>query len=291
MNASRINFREKGQAAVLLVLTMVVLLGFTALAIDGGRLYSDRRHAQNAADAAALAGALQKANNQPNNIILQVLQTSAAGNGYHPPNVTGNISEPHNDLYGKYFLVSSTITSTIPATFAQFVYNGPLQNRVSAVARVYISQPAMPGYAIIAMGDCTTEGGAQAELSGGGNNGAIETYLGGIFLNAPENAGNQCAIDTSTSTLSLGIVAHDGAHIASVGSVDYAGVSKVAPNPIDTGMNFGERIEDPLEELPEPVCTNNGSISGNVYQPGRLLRRRHRFICCCSIYYCARPLD
>jgi uncharacterized membrane protein len=44
---------EKGQAIVLLVLSFVVLLGFAALAIDGSMIYSDRRTAQNAADAAA----------------------------------------------------------------------------------------------------------------------------------------------------------------------------------------------------------------------------------------------
>jgi Flp pilus assembly protein TadG len=265
----RFSRSQKGQAAVLLILTMVVLLGFTALAVDGGRLYSDRRHAQNAADAAALTGALQKANKQSDAVVLQALRASANRNGYNDQQVSGEVSGPFNDLYGKYYLVSTIITSTIDATFAQFIYGGPLQNKVKAVARVYISQPALPGFAIITMGDCTAEGGAQAELSGGGNNGAIETYQGGIFLNAPENPGNQCSIDTSTSTLSVGIAAYDGAHIASVGSVDYSGVSKVYPTPIDTGMNFGEPINDPLEDLPEPVCTANGSVAGGVYHPGR----------------------
>jgi len=45
---------ERGQVLVLLVLALVGLLGFTALAIDGGMVYSDRRTAQNAADASAL---------------------------------------------------------------------------------------------------------------------------------------------------------------------------------------------------------------------------------------------
>lgn len=46
---------ERGQAATLVGLMMVVLLGFTALAVDGGRFYMERRFLQNAADAAALA--------------------------------------------------------------------------------------------------------------------------------------------------------------------------------------------------------------------------------------------
>ncbi|MFM8322004.1 MAG: TadE/TadG family type IV pilus assembly protein [Chloroflexota bacterium] len=48
---------ERGQAIVMIVLAMVVLLGFTALAIDGAMVYSDRRFAQSGADSASLAGA------------------------------------------------------------------------------------------------------------------------------------------------------------------------------------------------------------------------------------------
>jgi hypothetical protein len=47
---------EGGQAILIAVLAMTVLLGFTALAIDIGMLYEDRRHFQNSADAMALAG-------------------------------------------------------------------------------------------------------------------------------------------------------------------------------------------------------------------------------------------
>ena len=48
--------RERGQTLLLFVLALSVLLGFTAMAIDVGMLYQDRRHLQNTADAAALAG-------------------------------------------------------------------------------------------------------------------------------------------------------------------------------------------------------------------------------------------
>ncbi len=47
---------EGGQALILAVLVMAVLLGFTAMAIDVGLLFENRRHLQNSADAMALAG-------------------------------------------------------------------------------------------------------------------------------------------------------------------------------------------------------------------------------------------
>jgi hypothetical protein len=49
---------EKGQTTVLVVLSMVVLLGFVALAVDVGMLFRARRNVQIVADAAATAGAL-----------------------------------------------------------------------------------------------------------------------------------------------------------------------------------------------------------------------------------------
>ncbi|NJN44788.1 MAG: hypothetical protein HC806_08780 [Anaerolineae bacterium] len=53
---------ESGQVLVILVLVIVGLLAFTALAIDGGLLLADRRGAQNAGDAAVLAGGYRLAN-------------------------------------------------------------------------------------------------------------------------------------------------------------------------------------------------------------------------------------
>ena len=47
---------EGGQALVLFVLALAVILGFVAMTIDLGLLFEDRRHLQNTADAAALAG-------------------------------------------------------------------------------------------------------------------------------------------------------------------------------------------------------------------------------------------
>ncbi len=49
--------RRNGQTLVTVALLLVVLIGFLAVAIDVGNLYAQRRFMQNAADAAALAGA------------------------------------------------------------------------------------------------------------------------------------------------------------------------------------------------------------------------------------------
>lgn len=87
---------ENGQGIVMLALLLVVLLVFAALAIDAGNAYTEKREAQNAADAAAMAGARQlvlecskqdQVANDPNyhgsgavaaNIATQVTQMAAA---------------------------------------------------------------------------------------------------------------------------------------------------------------------------------------------------------------------
>jgi Flp pilus assembly protein TadG len=51
----RFESNQSGQAIVLIALTLVLLIGMAALAIDGGGVLFLRRDAQNAADAAALA--------------------------------------------------------------------------------------------------------------------------------------------------------------------------------------------------------------------------------------------
>ena len=53
---------ERGQALILIAFAAIALFGITGLAIDGSNKYSDRRHAQNAADTAALSAALVKTN-------------------------------------------------------------------------------------------------------------------------------------------------------------------------------------------------------------------------------------
>jgi len=53
---SQLILSERGQTLLIFVLAMTVLLGFTAMAIDIGMFYEDRRHLQNSADAMALAG-------------------------------------------------------------------------------------------------------------------------------------------------------------------------------------------------------------------------------------------
>ena len=78
---------ERGQALVMIAFAILGLLALTALSIDGGNVYSDRRNAQNAADTAVLATALSMIRNPDDAssdwvVSKQAGLNRAADNGY-----------------------------------------------------------------------------------------------------------------------------------------------------------------------------------------------------------------
>lgn len=151
---------EKGQALILIAFGAIVLVGFTGLAIDGSRVFSDRRHAQNAADTAALAAALSKIRADPPATGDAVAEAAglarAASNGYDN---TNSIVEVHNcaesnlnppceglpagaDLAEKEKYLQVVIRLTTYTTFARVIGRTEIPSVVSAIAR---AEPGGPG--------------------------------------------------------------------------------------------------------------------------------------------------
>ncbi len=56
---------ESGQTMIMVAILLPVMLGVSGLALDVGSLYSHKRRMQTAADAAALAGALEVNRGRP----------------------------------------------------------------------------------------------------------------------------------------------------------------------------------------------------------------------------------
>ena len=75
--------KEEGTVAVIVALSMTVLLGFVALAVDFGMMAVCRQSLQNAADAAALAAAADLGAKKPEKVNLTVAEYCAA-NGFAP---------------------------------------------------------------------------------------------------------------------------------------------------------------------------------------------------------------
>jgi hypothetical protein len=114
---------------------MVGLIGFVALAIDGGRLYAEKRHAQNAADNSAMAAARAKCINQD---FAAVALSLANENGYDNDGVgdTVTVNNPPTSgpSAGDSEYVEVIIVSNFPGTLIQFFRPGGLQVTVRAVS-------------------------------------------------------------------------------------------------------------------------------------------------------------
>jgi hypothetical protein len=205
---------EKGQALIFIVIGFVILLGFVGLAIDGGRVYSDRRHAQNSSDAASLAGGAAAALNMENSRLFYTdfdcgnddgrLSTAikaakdaaiarAASNGF---TIDTDVSDYHgvtvicgvdtsSGFADKYMDVTVDLTTVTHAYFAQFFSNGELQSEVTAVTRVRPRIPFAFGHAIVALGKQDCSGNQYGTIFGGSSK--VHIVGGGVFSNGCMN--------------------------------------------------------------------------------------------------------
>jgi Flp pilus assembly protein TadG len=91
---------ERGQAIVLTVLSLAVLLGMAALVLDVGAWFQQKRHLQATADAAALAGAQMLPDN-PGGALAEALSNAGKnGGGVAGADVTISSSRATNDTIG-----------------------------------------------------------------------------------------------------------------------------------------------------------------------------------------------
>jgi Flp pilus assembly protein TadG len=195
---------ERGQAIVYLVLGLVVFLGFVALAIDGGMALADRRHEQNAADAASLAGGGKAALDMDSskitsgnwscaklsaNAILNHAEVAAYNRAkdnnftltYPRGTSLHNYASATCSDSGKYMDVSVEISATTQANFLQLVFPKALHNEVEAVTRVYPRGPLAFGNAIVALNGDTCSGSQNGVMFKGNGDSIING--GGVFSN------------------------------------------------------------------------------------------------------------
>lgn len=255
---------EHGQITVLMVFAIIALFGSAALAIDGGMLYFQRRAAQSAADNAVMTGALAIFKGydsaQTETIVLESTKRNGFDNSaddvevyvYWPP-------QAPNAYAGNTDFIQVIITSRIPLAFIQFVYQGPVEVTVEAVAHVRENAEIAPGNAIFASNPqaCWTldfYGTADFEISGGGS----------------VHSNSDCSCGSGANTGSIEVTVEDGGIVTSVGCWDSAGSGSVDPAPITTSPQTLNQV--PLLDcsgLPnqDPVNTNNEeTIQPGVYE-------------------------
>jgi hypothetical protein len=131
---------------VWVIVCLAVILGVVALGMDGGRLMEERRHAQDAADAAALAAAddlfLNYRLNQgadAGGTAQAAAVASAAANGYSndgaASTITVNVPPLSGQFAGQAGYAEFVIQSNLAGSFSALFTDGPLPVRARAVAR------------------------------------------------------------------------------------------------------------------------------------------------------------
>ncbi len=112
--------RLAGQALVQVALSLVVLLGFLALAVDVGQVYLKRRQLQNAADAGALEGARRIC--FENQTWSQAQGPATAEALANAPGASVDFPTPAS-AYHMTVVVSQTIPSFVASVVGQTIFN------------------------------------------------------------------------------------------------------------------------------------------------------------------------
>jgi len=145
---------ERGQAIILIVFSIIGLFGISALAIDGGSAYLERRKAQNAADAASLSGAISRIEGGS---WREAALASAKSNGYDNDGVTNTVELNTPPIGGPYSTnpeyIQVIVTSHLDTFFGPIIGFPKITVAAQAIAQ---TKPAeygqmFPGYALISL--------------------------------------------------------------------------------------------------------------------------------------------
>lgn len=289
--------REKGQVLVLIILAIVGMLGFAALAIDLGRVFAERRRAQSAADSAVLAAANAGAS-YGNYMTAAVSQLGL--NDYTDPTINVDdgqkieievhsppTSGAYNGVPGYYQVL---IHEQVDKVLSQFVFPGLLKFTVEAVANVTVSESVGGANALAALSPTSCNA---LDLAGSGTNSngiGIVIYGGGAYSrSAAGGVGSSCPAGngnpgcSSAKVSGAGTVLFDpGFTIVSHGPTSQQGSgglytntsppTTVAPNDCNPNISL-------VPVLPAPICDpdpgpptatlrSDGSGYDIIYSPG-----------------------
>lgn len=277
------NKNERGQIIVILALSMVALIGFAALALDGSMIYNERRQDQNTADSASLAGAGAIANylkNVESGVLIcgkpeGTQATILAVNAIHATVAVDGILAAEmpkyaNDTelaaadqgftitcnwYGglgtQYIDVHVKVSTEMETGLARVVNVNTLKTTVESTARVYPTQPFAYGNGLVSLSDqCSTKQGGIEFLGGS----ITKINEGGVFSN-------------SCLKMNTGEVFVTGGEIQYWNLAeckDCFGNPLVSPEPIPAYTKLPKDMIQP-PKCPVKTTSNTNSIKNGIY--------------------------
>ncbi len=256
--------RRRGMVAVQVVLMLSMLVGVVALTVDGGMLISERRHVQAAADAAALAGAVDLFKNYQTGAGLDLTgsasgvasATATANYAGDPSNLSMTIHIPPTSAQTSYYnnrpgYVEVDLTYNQARGFSAIWGSSRIPVHAHAIAR---GQWTPADFAILTL----TPTGVGISVSGGGN---VQASGGSIFVDSNDATAMKSSGGSTVSATSINVVGG----VAGGGTMSPTPTTNVTP------------IQDPLMALAAPPPPSAGAYtkialgSGNfkyTFSPG-----------------------
>ena len=237
MKRQRVNTDERGQALILFIFALAVLMGMVALTIDVGLAYVSRRDMMNAADAAVLAGAARLLEGASPSVAAAEAQEFVGRNGYvngeGDVSVSINIPPTSGPNNGDVDFVEVVIEREVDTFFAAVLGQDTWSVTARAVGGVESQLSAE--YAIIALNE---DASSALRLNGYAS---ITVNGAGVMV----NSNHDDAIYLSGNAQLTADV------IDVVGGWRTSGFATIDPLPQNAAQ-----VPDPLEELPVPLLSN-----------------------------------
>ncbi len=266
---------ERGQALILITFAAIGLFAFAALAIDGSRAFSNKRHAQNAADTAALAAALAhlRCTPAPCDAAARSAAAEAAAlaradsNGYDNNGTTNEVHVYNPPIDGPYAgnseYIQVKIVSSIPATFARVIGRQTLTSAVEAVTRVQgtgTSSSSYPTDALVALRE--TDCGI---CSGGNLN--LHVLGSGVFSNSPDNdckPNGSMDLDGNGTYESALDLDGNGTYESAGSFTNPAGAAGVCINKVTTTLIGSPKVGAPIKSFDPKIEAPSFSCSTDI---------------------------
>ena len=234
---------NRGQVLIIFVFAIIGLVGITGLAVDGVNILSDRRQAQNAADASALTAALVrndaiKADSSharcddfytaPTPALIPTCASSiinraldrALENGYgtkvnvYNPPIDGTYANCGSYLFNCHDYIEVSIETDVNTYFARVLGIPQMHNKVIAVAEsYYVAEGSLfGGNSMVQLKPHSTDcSGSNSGVYFGGS-GTITLDGGGVWVNSDNNT---CAFKITNTCPTVNL--WNGADIEGIG--------------------------------------------------------------------------
>jgi hypothetical protein len=250
--------KKNGQVLIIFAIALVVLLGFTALAVDGTIVYNERRTDQSTADSAAMAGAgaaaqylktktgftctttsgsLADLSSQAAIAAAQATATTLGTTLDTNLTASNGVVTTCGTINGTPYLdVHVMVSTSVNTYFLKSISKQPTKTTVDAIARVLVNTSFASGDALVALGTDCSNSATQTNPGGIYVSGSAKVIGsgGGIFSNACLDSTNSSATitDSTGGITDMSVGPHNNQWISPTPTVTTTAMT-IPPIPVD----------------------------------------------------------